>query len=418
MSTLLRLTAASLRNRRLTAALTMLSIALSVALLLGVERLREETRAGFAATVSGTDLIVGARSSPAHLMLSSVFHIGNPTNSIRPESHDWVATRPEVAWTIPLALGDSHRGYRVLGTTEAFFTHYRFGEGRGLVFSSGNAFTGERDAVLGAEVAARLGYRPGQRIVLAHGAGDVSFIEHDEQPFQVVGILRPTGTPVDRSVQVPLRGLALLHAAEQDEGDPLAAALHAGSGGDDTDTALTAALVGLKQRSAALGLQRTIGEYPGEPLTAVLPGPTLMEIWEIAGLAERALLGVSIMVVVVGLAGMLVALLTSLGERRREMAVLRAIGARPVHVFALILLEAVLLTLAGIVVGTVALQAGLHFGQDAILSTLGLPVAARWPSAHEGWLLLLVASAGTLIGLLPAWRIYRHSLADGMTPRL
>lgn len=418
MPTLLRLTAASLRNRRLTAALTLLSIALSVALLLGVERIREETRAGFAATLSGTDLIVGARSSPAHLMLSSVFHIGNPTNNIRPESHEWVATRPEVAWTIPLALGDSHRGYRVLGTTEAFFAHYRHGEGRGLAFSAGSPFTGARDAVLGAEVAARLGYRPGQSIVLAHGAGEVSFVEHDEQPFRVVGILRPTGTPVDRSVQVPLKGLALLHESGQDEADPLAAALHAGEGGDEPPMSLTAALVGLKQRSAALGLQRSIGEYTGEPLTAVLPGPTLMEIWEIAGLAERALLGVSIMVVVVGLAGMLVALLTSLGERRREMAVLRAIGARPAQIFGLLLCEAVLLTLGGILVGTVALQAGLHLGQDALLGTLGLPVSARWPSAHEWRLLLMVAAAGTLIGLLPAWRIYRHSLADGMTPRL
>src|SRR5439155_17092752 len=116
----------SLRNRRLTAALTVVSIALATALLLGVERIREQTREGFASTISGTDLIVGARSSPVHLLLYAVFRIGNPTNNVRWDSFRAIAQRAEVAWAIPISLGDSHRGYRVLGTTPEYFQHFRF----------------------------------------------------------------------------------------------------------------------------------------------------------------------------------------------------------------------------------------------------------------------------------------------------
>src|SRR6185503_4656182 len=139
----------SLRNRKFTAALTVLSIALAVVLLLGVERIRSESRESFAATISGTDLIVGARSSPVHLLLFSVFRIGNATNNIRWDSYRAIAQRPEVAWSIPLSLGDSHHGFRVLGTTHEYFEHFRFGRDRKLELARGAIFDDTHDAVLG-----------------------------------------------------------------------------------------------------------------------------------------------------------------------------------------------------------------------------------------------------------------------------
>jgi putative ABC transport system permease protein len=138
-------------------------------------------------------------------------------------------------------------------------------------------------------------------------------------------------------------------------------------------------------------------------------------VWEIVGAAERTLLAVSALVVVVGLAGMLVALLTSLSERRREMAILRSVGARPTHVFVLILGEAAFLTLAGIALGCAALYLALIAGQPWLESHLGLLIGVGWPSTHELGLMCVVAVAGVLIGLIPAYRIYRYSLADGMT---
>ena len=391
----------SLRNRRFTAALTVLSIALAVALLLAVERIRQETREGFAATVSGTDLIVGARSSPVHLLLASVFRIGNPTNNVSWESYEHFARHPEVAWTIPLSLGDSHRGFRIVGTTKDYFEHFRFARERSLGFAQGGRFEDEHDAVLGAEAAQALGYRLGQKIVIAHGTGEVAFTQHSEHPFRVAGILARTGTPVDRAIHVPLEGLDEVHEAQ--------------SGGKRQ---VSAFLVGLKQRRAALALQRAVNEYKGEPLTAILPGVTLLEVWEIAGAAERTLLAVSVLVVAVGLAGMLIALLTSMAERRREMAVLRSVGARPAHVFGLILGEAAFLTLAGIALGVAALYAGLALGRPWLEARVGLFIGLGWPSAWEFGVMMLVAAAGVAVGLVPAWRSYRYSLADGMTIRI
>lgn len=417
----LTLAAKSLRNRKFTAALTVLSIALAVGLLLGVERIRHESRESFANTVSGTDLIVGARGSPVHLLLYSVFHIGNATNNIGWDSYRAIARRPEVAWTIPLSLGDSHRGFRVLGTTADYFEHLRFGRKRRLALAQGSPFAGPHDAVLGADVAQALGYELGRSIVVAHGGGEVSFSLHQEHPLRVVGILARTGTPVDRTVHVALEAIDSLHAeALADADDPFAAALlgHEGARGGDTPRAITAFLVGLHSRPAALGLQRAVNEYPGEPLTAILPAATLQEVWEITGAAERALFAVSALVVAVGLAGMLVALLTGLSERRREMAILRSVGARPAHVFGLLLGEAAFLTAVGLALGVAGLYLGLVAGRPWLESRLGLFVAVGWPSAHELGLIALVAAAGVLIGLIPAWRIYRYSLADGMTVRI
>ena len=406
----------SLRNRKLTATLTTLSIALSVLLLLGVERIRYESRESFAATISGTDLVVGARTSAVNLLLSAVFHIGNVTNNIDWKSYRAIADRPDVAWTIPLSLGDSHRGYRVLGTTPAYFEHFRFARGRALVLEQGKPFDGEGDTVLGADVAQTLKYKVGDSIVIAHGAGAVSFALHEQHPFRVAGVLARTGTPVDRTVHVSLAGLDAVHEEPAAGVDPLAAIIQ-DTHRTGTPRAITAFLVGLKSRGAALAVQRAVNEYAGEPLTAVLPGVALQEVWEITGAVEKSLFAVSALVVVVGLSGMLVSLLTSLGERRREMAVLRSLGARPAQIFALILGEAAVLTATGIVLGVLVLYAGLLGGGAWLESRLGLYIAVSWPSAGEWELVGVVAAAGLLIGLIPAWRSYRYSLADGMVVR-
>lgn len=412
----------SLRNRRFTVALTVLSIGLAVALLLGVERIRHQSREAFASTVSGTDLIVGARTSPVHLLLAAVFRLGNAGNNLRWETYRAIAGRPDVRWSIPLSLGDSHRGFRVLGTTHEYFEHLRFARERRLVFARGARFTQARDAVLGAEVARVLGYALGQAITLTHGTGEMELSVHEEHPFRVVGILAPTGTPVDRTIHVPLEGIDLIHAEADDAAhDPLAAALKANSAAAQREPpgrTITAFMLGLHTRAGALAMQRAVNEYQGEPLTAILPGVALLEVWEIVGTAERALFAVSVLVVAVGLACMLVALLTNLEERRREMAVLRSVGARPVHVFALLLGEAVLLALAGVVAGVAALYAGLVAGLPWLQAQLGLIIEPGWPSLHELGVVLVVVVAATLAGLVPACRIYRYSLADGMTLRM
>ena len=215
---ILRLALQSLRNRALTAFLTVLAIAFSVMLVLGVERVRTGARQSFADTISGTDLIVGARSGSIQLLLYSVFRIGNSTNNITWATYTDIAKRPEVAWIVPISLGDSHRGFRVLGTTPEYFERYKYRHGQPLKFTAGKPFSDLFDAVLGADVASALGYHVGDPIIVAHGLGTVSFVEHDDKPFKVSGILAKTGTPVDRTVHVSLEAIEAIHVDWQSGG--------------------------------------------------------------------------------------------------------------------------------------------------------------------------------------------------------
>jgi len=409
----------SFRNRKFTTGLTVLSIALSVMLLLGIEKIRQGAETSFTSTISGTDLIVGARSSPVQLLLYSVFHIGNPTNNISGHSYEEISNHPQVEWAIPLSLGDSHKGYRVVGTTAQFYQHYRFARGQQLQLEQGQWFGEGHEAAVGAEVASALGYTPGDKIIIAHGSGDESFITHKDKPFRVAGILKRTGTPVDRAVYVGLGSIDAIHqgfdGGEHDH-DPLMA--HTDHGEEPEQGSLSAILLGLKSRGAALSMQRSINQDDREPLTAIMPGVVLLEVWQMMGVVEKILMVVSGLVVAVGLFSMLIILMTSLNERRREMAILRSVGARPAHVFVLIMGEAVFLTLLAIGLGVAMVYGLMLVLQPWLESAFGLYVVISWPNSTELMLLMIIALCGLVVGLIPGIRIYRYSLADGMTIKI
>ncbi len=410
----------SLYNRRFTASLILISIALSVSLLLGVERLRVESRNSFANTISGTDLVVGARSGAINLLLYSVFRIGDATNNISWKSYKKFAEHSLVKWTIPLSLGDSHKGYRVLGTNQDYFRHYKYADKRALSFAQGQPFEQVYHAVLGDEVARELGYQIGEKIVIAHGAGKTSFTMHDDKPFEVVGILKPTGTPVDRTVHVPLEGIEAIHkdwiGGRQVPGLNISAeeALKR----DLTPKAITAFMLGLKSKIATFRVQREINDYRKEPLLAILPGVALQQLWDMMGIAENALLVVTALVVAVGLIGMLTVMLAGLNERRREMAILRSVGARPGHILLLVTGETLLLSLLGIALGLLLLYTSLILGQPYIESRYGLHLPIGLPSTREWLILGLVGTSSLIIGLIPGYRAYRYSLSDGMSIRI
>lgn len=424
---LLKIARASLWNRRVSVLLTVFTIAVSVALLLAVERLRSETRRSFASTISGTDLIVGARTSPVQLLLYSVFRIGDASSNIRYASYEELAALPQVKWAIPISLGDSHQGYRVLGTTPAYFEHFRYGRQQPLTFAAGARFDGLQEVVLGAEVARRLGYGLGDSVVVAHGGGRHDIMKHDDAPFRVVGILAPTGTPVDRTLHVSLESIEAIHADWQSGVRiPRRAVPAADDHTHDHDhdahppkppQTLSAVFLGLNNRAAAFGLQRQINEYAGEPLLAILPAMTLSQLWSLTGVAESALLLVAACVVVAGLLGMLSALVTTLNERRREMAILRALGARPWQVGALLLLESATLALAGTLFGALAVTVLLAALAPWLASSYGLFLQPLAFSAREAGLLGGVLAGGLVAGMVPALLAYRRSLADGLTLR-
>lgn len=411
---ILRLAFGSLFARALTVAMTVLAIALSVALFLGVEKVRTGAKASFANTISGTDLIIGARSGSVQLLLYSVFRIGNATNNITWESYQDIAARPEVDWIVPISLGDSHRQFRVMGTTTAFFEHYQYRRDQGLHLTEGQVMEDLFDAVIGYDAAKALGYSVGDPIVVAHGIA--SFTEHKDQPFRVSGIMAKTGTPVDRTIIVSLEAIEAIHVdwrsgakipGKSTPSDTLRQM-------DLTPKAVTAALVGVKSPLKTFALQRSINTYPEEPLLAILPGVALQELWAIVGIAETALLAVSVLVVVTALIGMMATLFASLNERRREMAIFRAMGASPRAILGLLVLEATLTAALGSLVGLGLLYAGLWAVQPVVDNAFGLYLPIEAPGKREMLTLLAVVAAGAIVSLLPALRAYRLSLADGM----
>lgn len=415
----LRLALQSLANRWLTALLTVLAIAFSVMLLLGVEKVRTGARQSFADTISGTDLIVGGRTGGLQLLLYSVFRIGNATNNITWQTYQDILKRPEVSWSVPISLGDSHKGFRVLGTSKDYFKYYKYRGGQSLRLSQGAIFEDIFDTVIGADVAERLNYKVGDQVIIAHGLGSVSFVEHADKPFRVSGILEKTGTPVDRTVHVSLEAIDAIHidwqSGAQDTEHPISA--------DEVrkmtlvPKAITGAFIGLSSKLSTFKVQRYINEYPEEPLTAIIPGAALQELWGLVGVAESALSAVSAMVVATALLGMVTMILTTLNERRREMAILRSCGARPGTILGLLAMEGGVLTFLGVLLGTLFLYAALIGLQPYIDRTYGLHLSISPPRTSDWLTLAAIVAAGFLAALIPAIRAYRMSLADGMSVR-
>lgn len=410
--------------RRGTLGLMLLSIALATTLLLSIERIRSDTRQSFTQSVSGVDLVVGPRGGAVPLMLHAVFRSGEATGGMRWESYLQLAGHPAVRWALPLALGDSYRGFPVLGTTTDYFSHFQHGDRQALHFAAGQPFSGIFEAVLGSEVARRLAHRVGDRITLSHGSGRIeTLIEgvgHDNRPFIVTGILAPTGTPVDRSVHVKLESIAALHI-DWMGGAPipgLAIPAESLTRFDLAPKEISAAFISLKRRTDVFHMQRFVNEQRDEALMAVLPGVALDELWHTLGLMERTLFAISLLVVAVGLAGLAATMLAGLAERRRELAVLRALGAGPLTVMLMLVTEGMLVTAAGALLGLVFLSAGSAAAAPWLLDQFGIVLTQRLPDTSELLIIAAIIVTGIVTSLIPGWRAWRMSLADGLTPRL
>jgi putative ABC transport system permease protein len=407
MKSMLVIAYKSLNNRRSTTLLTILTVAMSIFMLLGVEKIRVQAKQSFANTISNTDLIVGARSGQINLLLYSLFRIGSPTANISWESYKKIISNPNIAWSIPISLGDSHRGFRVLGTTENYFKHYQFGRKQHLSFLNGEPFSKHFSTVIGAQVAKELNYKVGDSIVIAHGIIDQSFNRHKNSPFKISGILAPTGTPVDRTVHVTLAAIDTIHSGKQFNSNQKAS----------DPKQITAFMLGLHSKVKIFAIQREINTQKTEPLSAILPGIALYELWSMMAIAEQALLAVSVFVVIAGLLGVLSSLLTSLQYRSREIAILRAMGARPKHIIGLLLSEASLIGFLGIIFGVATLYLAIACFAPYILSEFGIHITLDFLSYKELLMLAAVQFASVVVGFIPAISAYSQSLSDGMTVR-
>ena len=411
------LTWKSVQNRKLTSLLCVASIALSVALLLGVERIKNGARDGFTNTISQTDLIVGAKGGPLQLVLYTVFRIGSPTNNIRFSSYTKIKNLPEVDWTIPISLGDAYRGYRVVGTDENFFKYYRYRRNKKIEVLNGKIPIGIFDVVLGYEVAQKFQHKTSDSIILSHGISEKSFMDHSVTPFKVVGILNPTATPIDRSIFITLEGMEAMHIG-WDKGVP---------GKNSTVTPenlkkenihigqITSFLLKTKNRIQTLKLQRKIDSFSEDPLMAVIPGLALHQLWKTLSYIENILYLISLCVLAVGLISVIVSLYTSLNERRREIAIFRALGAGAGKVVSLLLVESSLIVLVGTLIGTALLYLCLFMVRPYLESNFSLYLPIQFLSSTELIYLGSILLGGITAGFIPAIKAYRNSLQDGLT---
>ena len=479
--TVLLVASRSLRYRLSGVLLTIASVALSVFVLLGVEHVRQEARSGFASTVSGVDLIVGARTGEINLLLLSIFRIGTATANVSWESVEQLDQQRNVDWTVPISLGDSHRNFRVIGTTQAFFSRYQYGAKQPLVFEQGQRFEAVAEVVLGARVARELGYQLGDSLVLSHGMADTSFTHHDQLPFAVSGVLAGTGTPIDNALFVGLEAIDAMHSdgGSENHQAPEAPEAHdaherhegheehdahedydahegrdehevheehvvhedhdAHEGHDaheDHDTheehealddheehheahdhppigTVTAVLVGLSSPITTLQVKRWVDEYEGEALLAILPGVALTQLWELVGNVESVLLGISVLILVSSLLGLNAMLLASMRERRREIEVLRSIGAPSSFILSLLMIESLLIVSVGVVLAVGTLLASITAANTLFAETFGLMISSQILNPSNVTALGLIYLTAVIVTLLPALQAYRVSRSVG-----
>ena len=521
-------------------ALAITAVAISVFVLLSVEHVRHEARSSFASTVSNVDLIVGARTGEINLLLLSIFRIGNPTANISWESVEKISEQRNVEWVVPISLGDSHKNYRVVGTSAEFFDRYKYGQNKPLVFKDGQRFNTTLDVVIGSHVATELAYGLGDELVLSHGMADTSFTHHDEVTFAVSGVLATTGTPVDNALFVSLDAIEAIHADEEsehhsehneqdgqhedadhhdtghhdehgehgehaqhhdehdehtqhhdadhrdtehreehdehaphhDEHDEHAQDhdehdQHHGEHGEHGEHAqhhdaehhdehdehtqhhdaehhdehaqhhdaehheehdkdekhhsaerqdhdhdhppigtVTALLVGLDSAAFTLQVQRAINEFTDEALLAILPGFALAQLWSLVGGVENILRGISILVFISALFGLNAMMLASMRERKREIEILRSIGAPSGFIVALLIIESMLIVTVGIVLAVTGLVGAIAVANNLLASELGMALSLQifYPSSFIA--LGLIYLTTLILSLFPAWKAY------------
>ena len=414
------LTYKSIKNRKFTSFLCVLSITLSVTLFLGIERIRSGARDGFTNTISKTDLIVGAKGGPLQLLLYTVFHIGGAVNNIKISTYNDIKSNPQIEWTIPISLGDAYRGFRVIGTDENFYEHYRYRGDKKVEIAEGGVTPSDTfEVVIGSEVAKKYKHKVGDPIVISHGLSSVSIMSHDNTPFKIVGIITPTQTPIDTGVYITLQGMEAIHFGWE-SGTPSDEEISPDRFKKENIeiTQLTSFMVKLKSRIAVLRMRRSIDQYENEPVMAIIPALSLQEMWETISYVEQILFLVSLCVLLVGVMSILISLYTSINERRREMAILRSLGASAKHIFLLLMYESSILVLIGCILGVASMYGLLYFVSPWLESNFSVYLPIEAPSKTEWMYLGGIYILGTMAGLIPAIKAYLNSLQDGLTIKL
>jgi len=414
---MIRIAAASIRSRIVPTILVMIALTTSMALLLAVDRIQDATKRGFNQSLSGVDLVLGPRGSGIELILYTVFHLGKPTNNITTETLEDIESKPFIEWAIPIALGDSHRGFRVISTTAKYFDHIQFGGDQSLTFEAGRPFSALNDVVIGSAVADELDYSVGSSIFVTHGSEALGKV-HDDFAFKVSGILNPTGTPTDQAIFVSLEGYELIHLGWTNGSQAVSL--------KNLDVSqipkerlypktITAAYLGLSSKLNLFKVSRSINEYAEEPVNAVIPGVALAELWSMLGSIDIVFRIFNWLIIAISLIGMVTMTLTGLDSRTREMTILRALGATPANLASMVLIETAIVSITAVLLA-IGLVRLLTWGAADFLSHwAGVRIDLTWINFSELSTLMTIVLAGLCASLIPAVMVYRRSLARGFS---
>lgn len=391
----------SLRQHALSTAITSLSIALGAGLLMSVWVLKKQAQSTFAAVNTGFDAVLGARGSKLQLVLNSIFHLDASTGNMRWEDYEAIRTNASVALAVPIATGDNYRGWRIVGTLPAMFEQVQLdAQGQRFRLASGRWFEPDlREAVVGSFAAARLGLKVGDEFEPYHGLTFEDSHQHEET-YVVVGIMEPSNTPADRAIWIPLEGVQWMSGH-----DPNAV------------TDISAVLVKLKSGGLAGFQLDQLYNKQGERLTFAWPiGAVVSDLFGKLGWFDRVLEIIAILVVVVAAASIMAAIYNSMNERRRDLAIMRALGARRWMLSGAVILEAASIAAIGVMLGFAAGAAIVATAASVIRSQTGVVLDVfAWNPVFIAVPCLIVA-LGALAGLLPAIKAYRTDVAENLVP--
>ena len=403
----------SIRSRIIPTSLVTISLMASMVLLLSIERIQQGAQEGFNQSISGVDAIIGPRSSSLELVLYTVFHLGRPTNNITTKTIDDIKLRSDISWLVPIALGDSHRGFRVVATESNYFEHIKYANNQSLTFLDGGVFSELSEAVLGSDVAEKLNYSIGSKIQITHGSIESTGNKHDDFSFKVIGVLNKTGTPIDQAVFLDLKGYELLHLGWQSGKKVFSLEdIDLSSIPDEAliPKTVTAAFVGLKSKLTLFNFTKNIREYPKEAISAIIPGIALSELWSIVGLVDKGFQLLSWIIIAISLIAMVTLIIASLDNRKQEMTIYRANGASPKFLAAMVIYESLVIGLVAIIGAVILVTIVTYFASDQLNLALGISPSFQWISLGEIKVFSIILIAGVLSSLIPAAMVFRKNL--------
>jgi len=450
-----------LQQRAFASSLTAASVAVGVALVATILALRLESERSFSQKDTGFEVVVGAKGSPLQLVLHTLYHIGTPVGNIPLAVYEQLQKDRRVQFMLPMVFGDNVGGFKVVGTTPDFFTRFQYRKGQSVALAQGRAFAENGEVVVGAEVASTLRLRIGDSVTVKHGVQEQDLTAHEHGKLPVVGVLAPTQTAIDKGVYSTMYTVWDTHYHEYVEAQEAAEAAntpaekksqahdhhdhkgehhhHDHEGKHDHDhesdhhhdhegdhhhhdheipaefTTITAMAVKLKSPVFFDSFIRTVND--GTQAQATMPIREIMGLFAIVGNVNGVLLGISYLVIVLSAVALVVSLYNSLSERRREIAILRSLGARRRTVLVLVLAEAVAIALVGASVGMAAARVGLALAKQRIGAYIGSNVEFAPFYGFDAWLVAGVVVLSAVVALLPAWKAYRTDVAEYLAPQ-